>query len=56
MKLALMSFDVAQGISADGAQSIADALHLHPSITELILAHNILADQGRPTKVIAFTC
>lgn len=50
MKFAMMSFIVAQGITADGAQSIADALYLHPSITELILAHNVLADQGRPPK------
>ena len=50
MKLVTMSF-MLQGITADGAQSIADALYLHPSITELILAHNILADQGRSTKL-----
>lgn len=39
---------IAQGITADGTQSIADSLYLHPSITELILAHNVLADQGTP--------
>ena len=51
MKFAMMSFIVAQGITADGAQSIADALYLHPSVTELILAQNVLADQGTPSKL-----
>lgn len=51
VKLAIILFIVAQGITADGAQSIAHALYLHPSISELILAHNVLADQGTLTKL-----
>ena len=44
-----MSFIIPQGITAAGTQSIADALHLHTSVTELILAHNPLTDQGELT-------
>ncbi|KAL3153796.1 RNA-DNA hybrid ribonuclease [Trebouxia sp. C0010 RCD-2024] len=35
-----------QGITAEGIQSVADALYLHTSVNELILAHNSLGDKG----------
>ena len=42
----LLAYCCSQGITAEGIQSVADALYLHTSITELILAHNSLGDEG----------
>lgn len=43
---------VVQGITAEGAASIADALHMHRSVTELKLAHNALTDIGKLIKKV----